>query len=322
MKKLMTVLVLTFVLTVFVTANGQGEASNATGNYPAKAITFVIPFNAGGGTDLAARNFLKTLAKYIDVDLVATNITGAGGTVGAQHVLESKPDGYTLLVAYAGYPVPSVMGKVDWTYEDFTPIAKFSLVDNNIVVQSESEYNSIMDLVDSAKKNPGQVKVGAGIGTMAHFGLLAIQKEAGVRFNIVDVGGTVPKAPELLAGRIEGYFDPIISCAQFIQAGQFRSLGIYSAKRNSMFPDVKTFKEQGLDIVLPQHYGIWAPPGVSDEVVSSLNEAIKKACSDPELETVYREMFMIPDYTGYADYRELLAQEYVYLETLGEQLAN
>lgn len=289
-------------------------------DYPTKEILAVVPFNAGGGTDIAARIFFKYLNKYLPKQVVATNVTGAAGTVGAKEVLASAADGYKLLVSYGGYPVSHVTGAADFTYKDFTPVAKFSDIDNAIVVNAESNYKTMADLIDAAKANPGKIKVGAGYGTLAHFGVIAIEKATGVDFNIVDIGGTVPKAPELLANRVDAYFDPMGSVAQYLKSGQFRCIATYGAERNPLTPDYPTLKEQGIDVVLAQQYGIFAPKDLPEEINNILNEAIKKACEDPELAKEFENSYILPDYLNNAEYTEYLANEFNVLTTLGEGL--
>ncbi len=292
----------------------------AAADYPDKSVQFVVPFGPGGSTDVATRLLLKTLNKNFPKEGVVINMGGAGGSIGARKVYESAPDGYTLLSFNTILPVLHLMDMVDFTYRDLAPVALFSTSDTGVFVRNDSPYQSMEDLIADAKKRPGKIRFGVGFGTLAHLGGLAVEQKAGVKLNIVDVGGGEKKSAALLGGHIDAYFEPTPPVTQYLESKTFRCIGIFSEKRNPGLPGVKTMREQGVDVVLMQNNGIFAPKGTPEAVLNVLRAAIRKTCEDPEFRKELARNTLDVVYMDGKAYADLLAGEYATLKGIADKM--
>ena len=173
-------------------------------SYPTKPIEIVVPAGAGGDTDLNTRTMAKYLEKELGTTMIITNVNAAGGTTGTKKVLDSKPDGYTVLSYHNSTLISKILGLVDYTYSDFD-VAGMGVMDkgNAFVVNNKSEFKSLDDLIAFAKENPEKVTVATEVGSFTHLQLLAFEAATGTKFNIVDVGGASDKITALLGGRID-----------------------------------------------------------------------------------------------------------------------
>ncbi len=316
-KVILTIsLILSLCAGLFAQAGEDGTAVS----YPEKDITLVCPFGAGGTTDTSARIMAKYLEKELGVRINVVNVTGAAGTVGANEVLNSQADGYKLLVSYAGFPIPYLLGNADFTYEDFTNVALFASMDMAIYTNSESQFKTLDDIVDYARANPGKFKFGAGLGTVAHFAALLVENNAGIDLQVVEVGGPKPKEPELLSGRVDAFFAPFGAAAQFVESGQFLVTTTFGDVRSKFTPDIPTAKEMGYDMGLLQHTGFWAPKGIPAEALDVLSAAIEKVASDPAFVEEYTNMSITATFLGPDEYRAYLAEDFAKFEEIAEKL--
>ncbi len=252
------------------------------GSYPDKNVTIVIPFEAGGTTDIGFRVFAKHLQKNVPVNLTILNIQGAGGTIGSREVMKKPADGYTLLVQTGSFPMNYAIGTSDYTYEDFAPVSMIFSPYNALCVRADSKYKTYQDFVDAVKTNE-KFRYGVYTNSPMTGMLLVFEDFLGVRFrNIVDLPPT--KSTELLAGRIDAYADSFASMKPYIDSGEFRCLAVFTDQRLPRYPDIPTFREFGYDyVVTEQCFGLWAPRGTPKEVVEYLNAAIAKTCESAEL---------------------------------------
>lgn len=292
----------------------------AAADYPDQTVQFIVPFGPGGSTDVATRLLLKTFNKGFPREAVVINIAGAGGAVGARKVHDAKPDGYNLLSFNTILPVLRIMGMIDFSYKDLTPVALFSTSDTGVFVRNDSPWQSVEDMVADAKKRPGKIRFGVGFGTLAHLGAIALEQKAGIKLNIVDTGGGEKKSAALLGGHIDAYFEPVPPVTQYLESKTFRCLGIFSEKPNPRLPGVKTLREQGLDIVLMQNNGIFAPRGTPEAVLETLRAALKKTCADPGFQKELTGNNLDVAYLDGQVYHDLLAREFATLQNIAENL--
>ena len=250
---------------------------------PQKDFTIVVPYEAGGNTDIPMRIFVQYMNKYSDKEFSVTNIVGSGGRAGAMEVMKAEPDGYTLLLQSSGFAMQYGLGIADFTYEDFAPIGYWLDSTMALVVNADSSYETYEDLVEAAKDNEGGTRMGSVTGTLPLFGLTAIEQKEGVTFNKVDLSGSA-KAPELLSNRIDGYIDGFSSVKQYIDSGDFRCLAILASEPQKGYEDIPTFADLGYtDIAyLKQDFGLWAPKGTPEGAVEYINNVMKQAAEDPE----------------------------------------
>lgn len=282
------------------------------GDYvPEQDIEFVVPYDAGGNSDIPARVFAKYMSKYASVDVKVVNIVGSGGRVGAKEVQKADPDGTKLIMQPVGYPMQYALGVADFTYMDFEPVGQWLDSTLAVVVSAESPYETMEDLFAAAKANPETIKMGSVTGTLPLFATLELEKQGGVTFHKVDLSGA-SKAPELLGGRIDGYIDGFGAIKQYIDGGQFRCLGIISDVEVVGYEYLDTFEELGFNnfLYLKQAFGLWAPKGTPSEAVEYINGLIAQAAADPECIEELNKLAYSPAHSSVEDYAKAMEVTY------------
>jgi tripartite-type tricarboxylate transporter receptor subunit TctC len=280
MKKRIIAAALVLTIAAALFAAGGAEETKV---YPQKDIQFIVPFPIGGSTGTPAQILINYLNnEFPEVEVVLSQITGAGGSVGARHVMNEKNDGYTFLIAVPGFSVQRVLAGLDFTFRDFEQVAAYGSAEQVLVVRGDSEYRDFNDLIEAARKNPGKLNVGAPVGTSLQMATLAIEEQMGVDFNIVDIGGVSVKPPELLSGRVEAYIDSTAKTIPYIESGDFRAIGIWGPERSGFLPGVPALNEFGFDMVLEEVQGIWALKDTPVEILTAIEGAMKNVLANPE----------------------------------------
>lgn len=266
-------------------ADSEEPVAESEGWKPEKDVTFVVGFDAGGAADIPARVMAKYMSKYSGVNVVVTNIVGSAGQVAAKQVMETAPDGYTLLHIPVGYYLQAALGNADFTYEDFTPVTMWCDSWVGLVVRADSPYETYEDLVAAVKEKPNTVMMGSVSGTLPQLAALAIQQKEDIAFKMVDLGSN-NKATELLGGRIDAYIDGVGQVKQYVDSGDFRVLMAFAKDGTAIpgFEGLQTAGELGysdFDYLL-QSFGMWMPAGADAEVVQYWADIIKSCSEDPE----------------------------------------
>lgn len=282
---------------------------------PEQSITIVVPYEAGGNTDIPMRLFAQYMNKYSDQEFTITNIVGASGRTGALEVKDAEPDGYTLVLQSSGFIMQYGLGIADFTYEDFAPIGYWLDSTMALVVNSDSPYETYEDLVEAAKANEGGLRMGSVTGTLPLFGLTAIEEHEGITFNKVDLAGNA-KAPELLSGRIDGYIDGFSSVKQYVDSGDFRCLAILSSTPQKGYEDIPTLADLGYEDIdyLKQDFGLWAPKGTPAEAIAYINGVIEQAAADPECIAELENLGYGTKYTPTEEYTQIMQELYAKFE--------
>ena len=258
----------------------------AAQTYPVRAISLVVPFPAGGTTDVLARAVGQELSKSLGQPVVVESKPGAGATLGADFVAKAKPDGYTLLMGAVHHTIAtSVYKKLPYDFQkDLTPISTVALVPNVLVINPNVPAKTVRELLALAKADPGKFTYGSnGNGTGQH--LIGAQFEAmgGVQLLHVPYKGSGPLTTDLLGGQITMSFDTITPVLQHIKSGKLRALAVTTLKRSSALPDVPTLDEAGLKgFDLGTWFGLLAPAGTPKDVVARLNAEIVKIVNAPD----------------------------------------
>ena len=267
-------------------ATGLIGASARAQAWPSRPISLIVPFAAGGTTDVLARAVGQELSKSLGQPVLVESKPGAGATVGADFVAKAKPDGYTLLMGAVHHTIASsVYRKLPYDFQkDLLPITTVALVPNLLVVNPAVPAKSVSELLALAKASPGKLTYGsAGNGTAHH--LIGAQFEAmgGVQLLHVPYKGSGPLVTDLLGGQITMSFDTITPVLPHIKAGKLRALAITTNKRSPALPDVPTLDEAGLKgFNLGTWFGVLAPAGTPREIVSRLNLEMVKIIHSPE----------------------------------------
>jgi tripartite-type tricarboxylate transporter receptor subunit TctC len=306
-QKLTVLLVLALVAVLGVTAQA---------NYPNKAIQVVVPAGAGGDTDLNCRILAKYLEKELGQPVVIINVNGAGGTLGSRKVKDSAADGYTALFFHPSMFLNKIMGLVDYSFGDFENAGVAVMDDTNIfVVNTSSPYKNLNELIDAAKKAPGKVKFATETGGFTHLQVLAFENETGINLNVVDVGAAAQKIVALLGKQVDviGISYGIIK--DYVASGKFRVVGVMAEKTNPLIPEIKTFREQGVDMAFPKFFYYLFPKGTPKPIVDKFSAAVAKVTADPALKAELNKFMVSATYMAPADaIKYMNAQEATYIK--------
>ncbi len=278
------------LLTVLLAAGGFAHAQA----WPTKTVTIVVPFPAGGTTDVLARAISNKLSAAIGQPVIVDNKPGAGATLGADLVAKATADGHTLLMGAVHHTVASNYYKnLKYSFEkDFAPITTVALVPNVMTVSAKSPYNSVKEVIADAKANPDKLAYGSnGNGTAQHMIGTQFEMETGVKVLHVPYKGSAPLTTDLLGGQVTMSFDTITPVLPFIKEGKLRALAVTTAKRSSALPNVPTLQEAGVpNVAIGTWFGLLAPAATPKPVIARLNTEIVKIIQSPEFK---KQMFDI-----------------------------
>jgi tripartite-type tricarboxylate transporter receptor subunit TctC len=213
--------------------------------------------------------------------VVVANVTGASGTAGAREAKGSPPDGYTIYAVHDYIHSTYYTGVADVAYTDFEPICSVSNTPSVLTASPKTKWSSWQELAADAKARPGQITVGATLGSTSHFFPALIEKAAGVKFKYVSYEGLAPRMNAILGGHID-LTDSNLTQKGKVDAGQLKFLGVATEKRLAEAPNVPTLKELGINVVYSVTRGVMAPRGTPADVVARLEDACKKATSEPK----------------------------------------
>ena len=262
-----------------------GAAASAQ-TWPAKPVTIVVPFPAGGTTDVLARAISTKLSAAIGQPVIVDNKPGAGATLGAALVAKANDGGHTLLMGAVHHTVAtSVYKNLSYSFEkDFQPITTVALVPNVLVVSAKAPYASVKDLVAAAKAKPEGLAYGSnGNGTAQHMIGTQFQLETGSRLLHVPYKGSAPLTTDLLGGQVNMSFDTVTPVLPFIKEGKLKALAVTTAKRSAALPNVPTLQEAGVpNLAIGTWFGLLAPVSAPKPVVTRLNTELVKIINSPE----------------------------------------
>lgn len=285
MKQLRQRLTLTIATAAFSVLAPFAHTATAQ-EWPSKPVTLVVPFPAGGTTDVLARALADKLSPALGQPVIVESKPGAGATIGADYVAKAKPDGYTLLVGAVHHTIAtSVYRKLPYDFQkDLLPITTIALVPNVLVVNAGTPAKTADELLALLKARPGEYSYGSnGIGTAQHLIGTQYQNSTGAQLIHVPYKGSGPLSTDLLGGQIMMSFDTITPVLPHIKAGKLRPLAVTTAKRSSALPDVPTLAEVGLDSFdIGTWFGVLAPAGTPGALVARLNAEMVKIIHSPE----------------------------------------
>jgi len=277
MKKILAALVLALALSP--SAFGQ--------TYPSKPIRIVCPFPPGGAVDIASRAIADALTKTMGQSVIVENRAGAGGNLGGEIAAKSPPDGYTLFMTTSGIQAinPALYAKMNYDpNKDFVPVVALVSLDNVLVMHPSVRVNSVKELIDLAKAQPGMISAASsGSGTSIHMSLEMFKHLTGTDILHIPYKGSAPAVADLLGGQVNIMFDNIPSSLPHIKAGKLHAIATTGAKRSSTLPDLPTVAEAG---VPGYESGVWfglvAPTGTPKDIIAKLNAEALKAVKLPD----------------------------------------
>jgi len=260
----------------------------AQAGWPSKPITIVVPFAAGGTTDILARVIGQALGKELGQTVLVDNRAGAGGNIGAQFAAKAPADGYTLFMGTVGTHAinAALYKKLPFDpVKDFVPLTRVAMVPNLLVAHPSKPYKNVKELIAYAKANPRKVNFGSsGSGTSIHLSGELFNALAKVDMVHVPYKGSAPAVTDLISGQIDIMFDNMPSAIQHVRSGRLKPLAVTTAKRSPELPDVPTIAEAGVPgYEATSWFGMFAPAGTPAAVIARLNAALAKVLADAEV---------------------------------------
>lgn len=294
---------------------------NAEAVYPEKPITVIVPWPAGGLSDVQARTIAKSLSEELKQPVVVINRTGATGVIGTLELEKAAPDGYTiatyaisqLLTQYTS-PNPTNMANI-------IPISQALTGPATITVNASLEWRSLKEFIEFAKANPGKIRsANSGKGGSAHIFGSAFDREAGIKQTHVPFAGFAPAVAAVAGGHVEATSIPVGDVASMVRAGKLRLLAVASERRHYLFPEVPTMKELNINLVIDAWQGFIAPKGTPSDIIQTLDNAIEKALKKPEVVKTFRDLGYDVVYKNHRAVSEFLKAHDVYVRGLVDSL--
>jgi tripartite-type tricarboxylate transporter receptor subunit TctC len=294
-------------------AQAQTPTPATAGSYPTKPIRLVVPFPAGGATDIFARTLSQKLGEKIGSAVVVENRPGAGGTLGSDLVAKSSADGYTLLLATSSTHSigPNLNPRMPYdAVRDFTPIGQVGNAPSIMLVPNSSPAKTIQEWIEFAKKNPGKLNyASSGNGTIVQLTAELFKSHAGLFVVHIPYKGTALAMPDLISGKVDVLFDSLPTGLPHVKDGRLRALGVTSAQRTNMAPGLPAIAE-----VLPGYesttwFGLFGPQGMRPEIVARVNTAALQALADPEVKDKLQRLGIEAIGTSPMQFTSMLAAE-------------
>jgi tripartite-type tricarboxylate transporter receptor subunit TctC len=289
-------------------------ALRAQGRFPDRPVRLICPWAAGGTTDIQMRALAEQAARRLGQPVIVENRAGAGGVLGAQQLLNERPDGLVLSqMPISVFRHPQMAQRALFNpLEDFTWVIHVTGYLFGIVVRADAPWQTLGQFLDFAKANPGRVNYGTpGVGTSLHITMEQIAlARGGIDWTHVPFRGWAENAQALLGGQIQASADSS-GWSDLVQSGQMRLLATWGAERAKRFPNVPTLRESGIDIVSISPYGLAGPKGMSADVVRVLHDAFREALFDPAHVAILDRFDMQPMYLGPDDYAAFARRQFV-----------
>jgi putative tricarboxylic transport membrane protein len=266
-------------LATFIALIATGCSNAVDDEFPEKEITVIVPFAAGGGSDVFVRIFQQAIREnnLSPHPIVVKNISGAGGTIGSRTAREAKPDGHTILCLHDGIFTAQHYGNAIWGPSDFEPIAATGRSGVVVAVSENSPFNSLGELMKEAVRNPDTLVFGTNLGAPNHYSALFLQKgKPGARFRFTQTGGGAKRLAQLKGGHVDLTGFSVAEYEQFKAAG-IRALAVLSEEREPSFPDLPTAREQGVDAIHGLMQFWWAPKGTPPQRLAYLENLLREA---------------------------------------------
>ncbi len=275
----------TFLTILAVTVASVCTSSATAQTYPARAVTMVVPFSAGGPTDTIARIMAERMGKALGQTVVVENTTGAAGSIGVGRVARAAPDGYMLSIGHwSTHVVNGAVYQLSYdVLKDFEPVAMIASNPQLIVSKNAVPAKDLNELVAWVKANQDKVSVGtAGVGSASHVGGIYFQDIIGAKLLFVPYRGAAPAMQDLMAGQIDLMLDQAANSLSWVRGGKIRAYAVTAKTRLPAAPEIPTVDEAGLrGLYIAIWHAIWVPKGTPKDVVAKLNAAIVEALADP-----------------------------------------
>jgi tripartite-type tricarboxylate transporter receptor subunit TctC len=294
-----------------VLATGLGFSNSQALAQEGKPIRIVVPFPSGGSNDIVGRSMAQQLSNRLKRSVIVDNMTGAGGTIGSSAVARAEPDGNTLLLISSTFTMNASVMKLSYDpVKSFTPVAMLGMGPSVIVVAASLPVNSIKELVEYSKKNPGKVYFGsAGVASFQHFAIELFKLRTGADLTVVHYKGGGPALIDLAAGHVHVSLGSLIQMQNFLRAGKIKILGVAGNRRVDLISDVPTLKENGIDVEVSNWWGLLAPTGTPSSVIDRLNREVNSSLAEPEMKKRFASEGADPMPMSRTEFEKFMAEE-------------
>ena len=283
--------------------------------YPTRPIELIVPYPAGGGTDVLARAFAVASVKHLPQSVIVVNKPGASGAIGWADAINNKPDGYKVVVLATDLMTQPNMGLTKITYEDFIPIARLNYDPAAITVRADSPWNTVEEFLGAAKTS--DLKIGnGGNGSTWHLAAAAVEDKSGVKFNHIPYAGAAPAALALLGGHIDAITVSAAEVYTHVAAGKLKTLAVMSEQRIKGFEKVPTLRERNMDISIGTWRGLAVAKGTPPEIVSTLRVATAKIANEQSLRETLDKQNMGYAYAEGDAFGAVLAKDHAFYKGL------
>jgi tripartite-type tricarboxylate transporter receptor subunit TctC len=309
------------IIGLFVTLVLLTSVPLQAADFPTKEVQIIIPWAAGGATDLIFRALAATTGQYLGKAVIVVNRVGGAGAVGYTEAAQAKPDGYTLVSAITPLTILPHQVTTAYTYKNFEPILNVVYDPAMFLIRSDAPWKSLKEFLDYAKKNPEMITVGnSGAGGGVHLIALAFEKAVGVKFNHIPFSGGGPSVTAILGGHINAVSVSPPEGIEHVKAGKLKIIALFAEKRFELFPDVPTVKEQGIDFAMGQWRGFVASKGTPPDVIKKLHDAFKQGMDDPVFKKNAKDMAINLSYLGPEAFGKLMADEHEFYGKLVKEI--
>nr|HEV8009992.1 tripartite tricarboxylate transporter substrate binding protein [Bradyrhizobium sp.] len=291
---------------------GWTASAQADSSYPGRPVRWVVPYTAGGATDVLSRLICQRLSERLGQPFVVENKPGAGSNIGTQAVINSPADGYTLLLTSTANAInASFDPSLPYDFaKDIVPVAGIARIPLVLVVNNDLAVRNVAEFIAYAKAHPGKLSIASsGIGTSLHLSGELFKAMAGVQFTHVPYRGSAPGLTDVMSGQIEGMFDNVTSSFELVRSGKIRALGVTTRDRSETMPDVPSISDTLPGFETSSFYGVGAPRGTPQEIVDLLNKEINSALADPAIQQRLGELGAIPISGDFRQFDAMLATE-------------
>jgi tripartite-type tricarboxylate transporter receptor subunit TctC len=283
-----------FLLAMCVSALACAAPGNVSAqDYPTRPVRWVVPYPAGGSTDILARIIGQYLSERLGQQFVIENKPGAGNNIGTEAVVNAAPDGYTLLLVNPAHGINATLyPKLSFNFiRDIAPVAGIMRVPNVMEVNPEVPAKNVAEFITYAKANPGKINwASSGNGTSVHLSGELFKVMTGVQLTHVPYRGSAPALTDMISGQVQVMFDNMPSSMSHIQAGKLRALAVTTAQRSPVLPDVPTVAETVPGYEASAWFGLGAPKGTPRAIIDKLNKEVNAALVDPKVKTRLAEL--------------------------------
>ena len=285
------------------------------GGYPVRAVKGIVPYGAGGATDVCFRAIVSDAEKYLGKPIAIVNKKGASGSVGGNYVAKAKPDGYTILLAPNGVVTiyPNMASDPAYSLGDLIPVVMIVKDALMYVSRSDAPWNSVKGLIEAARKSPGDIRFGTpGPGTMGAFGMYTLQMGyPGLKFATVPMGGHSDTVAAMLRGEVDVCTGVTAGFKAQFDAGTLKPIGFSSDRRSPFYPNVPTCWEQGVKIMpIASSRYVWVPRGTPIDVRNKIEKAFMAMCKSPTVAKRIKDSNLTMDLRGQGDAMKNAISEY------------